>query len=175
MYNDREVGKQLVNSNLEDKISVKEKQMTNSHNRHLLSVIMPVYNEGQHLKEILKRIIAAPLPEKVEKEIIVIDDGSVDNTGEILKEFANNKTIVTHDLLLNCGKGTAVRMGIKKATGDIVIIQDGDLAYDPNDYSRVIKPILDGEADVVYGSRFLGNIKSVTMFIEILCKCLTND
>ncbi len=127
----------------------------------LLSIIMPVYNEGQHLREILKRIIAAPLPPGVEKEIIVIDDGSVDNTAEILKEFAHDSTIVTHDLVLNCGKGTAVRMGIKKAKGDIVIVQDGDLEYDPNDYSAVIKPILDGEVDVVYGSRFMGKIKKM--------------
>lgn len=122
---------------------------------------MPVYNEGMHLREILTRIIAAKLPQGVEKEIIVVDDGSVDNTAEILKEFSHNGVITVHDLILNCGKGTAVRMGIKKAKGDIVIIQDGDLEYDPNDYATVIKPILDGEADVVYGSRFIGKIKKM--------------
>ncbi len=133
--------------------------MPENKNNTLLSVIMPVYNEGMHLKQILERIIAAPLPEGVKKEIIVIDDGSIDHTAEILKEFADKITI--HDLILNCGKGTAVRMGIKKAKGDIVIIQDGDLEYDPKDYSSIIAPILAGEADVVYGSRFIGSIKKM--------------
>lgn len=136
-----------------------EKEVRKKTNKKtILSVIMPVYNEGQHLREILQRIIDAPLPEGVEKEIIVIDDGSVDNTTEVLNEFASDKVITVHDLILNCGKGTAVRMGIKKAKGDIVIIQDGDLEYDPNDYSKVIQPIIDGEAEVVYGSRFKGKI-----------------
>lgn len=132
--------------------------MTQNKNKTLLSIIMPVYNEGMHLREILRRIIDAPLPKGVEKEIIVIDDGSIDNTADILKEFSDKKIISVHDLILNCGKGTAVRMGIKKAKGDIALVQDGDLEYHPNDYSKMIEPILNNEADVVYGSRFLGTI-----------------
>ena len=135
--------------------------MPENRNNTLLSVIMPIYNEGMHVKQIIERIIAAPLPKGVKKEIIVVDDGSVDNTAEILRELADRGIITVHDLILNCGKGTAVRMGIKKAKGDIIIVQDGDLEYDPNDYSKVIQPILDGEADVVYGSRFIGYIKEM--------------
>ena len=135
--------------------------MTDNNTKHLLSIVMPVYNEAMHLKVILERIMAVKLPPNVDKEIIVVDDGSIDNTAEILKEFTDKKMIIAHDLILNCGKGTAVRMGIKKANGDIIIVQDGDLEYDPNDYPKIIKPILDGETDVVYGSRFLGSIKQM--------------
>lgn len=124
----------------------------------LLSVIMPVFNEGIHIREILEKILAVKLPDGVEKEIIAIDDGSIDNSGEVLEEFEKKYGIIKHDLIVNCGKGTAVRMGLRKAKGDIIIIQDGDLEYDPFDYPAIIKPILDGEADVVYGSRFMGKI-----------------
>ena len=122
---------------------------------------MPVYNEGMHIKDVLNKIAASKLPQGVEKEIIVIDDGSVDNTAEILKKFADKEIVTVHDLILNCGKGTAVRMGIKKAKGDIIIIQDGDLEYEPSDYDKLIQPILNGEANVVYGSRFMGTIQKM--------------
>lgn len=135
--------------------------MVDATNKKIVSIIMPVYNEGMHIREVLNKIVASRLPDGVEKEVIVIDDGSIDNTAEILKEFAGDGIITVHDLILNCGKGTAVRMGVKKARGDIIIIQDGDLEYDPNDYGALVKPILDGEADVVYGSRFKGYIKKM--------------
>lgn len=129
--------------------------------RMLLSIIMPVYNEGVHIRETLDKIIAAPLPAGVDKEIIAIDDGSIDDSGRILEEYAKNGDIATHDLIVNCGKGTAVRMGLRKATGDIILIQDGDLEYDPDDYVSIIQPIVDGRAEVVYGSRFLGRIEKM--------------
>ncbi len=130
----------------------------NKKNKVLLSVIMPVYNEEIHIREILEKILVAPLPENVEKEIIAIDDGSIDDSGKILEEFEAKHNIITHDLIVNCGKGTAVRMGLRKAKGDIIIIQDGDLEYNPNDYAAIIEPLLKGEVEVVYGSRFMGNI-----------------
>ncbi len=137
--------------------------MTKSKTKVLLSVIMPVYNEGIHIKQTIDKIISTKLPEGVEKEIIAIDDGSIDNSAEILDDYASKNMIATHDLLLNCGKGTAVRMGLKKAKGDIILIQDGDLEYDPSDYNEIIKPILNGEAEVVYGSRFLGKIERMRL------------
>ena len=121
-----------------------------------LSIIMPVYNEGNTLVEITERIKKISL----EKEIIIIDDGSNDSTPELLKVIANkneNIKIFRHDH--NKGKGTAIRTGLKHISGDIVLIQDADLEYDPDDYVKLIQPILKGKASVVYGSRISKNNK----------------
>jgi glycosyltransferase involved in cell wall biosynthesis len=136
--------------------------------RKLLSIIIPAYNEGKQLKELLEKIIAAPLQNGVEKEIVVVDDGSTDNTKDILKEFSDKKLITAYSLIVNSGKGTAVRAGIKLATGDILIVQDGDLEYDPNDYAAVIQPILDGETEASYGSRFSGKIKKMKFLNKMI-------
>jgi len=117
----------------------------------ILSLVMPVYNEKNTLTEILNKVKAVP----VKKEIIIVDDGSADGTREILKDLkSDNIKIIFHEK--NQGKGAAIKTGLREATGDIVIIQDADLEYDPNEIPKVIQPILDGFADVVYGSRFLG-------------------
>ena len=119
----------------------------------LLSVIMPCYNEAESLPLILAKVRAVPIA----KEIIVVDDCSSDNTHEVLAaELLNDPhmRVVRHDR--NRGKGAAVRTGIAQASGDIVIIQDADLEYDPNDYHEVVGPIMDGRVDVVFGSRFMG-------------------
>jgi glycosyltransferase involved in cell wall biosynthesis len=116
-----------------------------------LSIIIPAYNEKDTIEEIIKRIKAVDL-KGLEKEIIVVDDGSKDGTREILKNIPGIKYIF-HEK--NLGKGGAVKTGFKNATGDILIIQDADLEYDPQDYDKLLKPILNGQADVVYGSRFL--------------------
>jgi glycosyltransferase involved in cell wall biosynthesis len=118
-----------------------------------LSVVIPAYNEEKTIKEIISRVKAVDLSRlDVEKEIIVIDDGSTDSTRELLKTISGI-TYIFHEK--NLGKGGSVKTGFKHATGDIVLIQDADLEYDPNEYSRLIQPILGGNADVVYGSRFL--------------------
>lgn len=116
-----------------------------------LSVIIPCYNEAHTINEILERVKAFPY---ADKEIIVVDDCSSDGTRDLLKEIGGPISVIYQEK--NMGKGAALRSGIKAATGDIIIIQDADLEYDPNDIPQVIQPILDGNADVVYGSRFVG-------------------
>lgn len=121
----------------------------------LLSIVIPAYNEGKTIGTVIEEVKNVDLSYLgVSKEIIVISDGSKDNTVEVAKRY---KGIVVLDKKPNRGKGAAVREGIKQATGDIIIIQDADLEYNPQEYSRVIKPILDGKAQVVYGSRYLGS------------------
>ncbi len=116
-----------------------------------LSVVVPIYNERPTLETIVRRIRAVPIP----KEIILVDDGSTDGTRELLAAMQGEPDlrIIFHER--NQGKGAAVRTGFTHATGDVVIIQDADLEYDPAQYPRLIQPIVEGVADVVYGSRFL--------------------
>lgn len=121
-----------------------------------LSVIMPVYNEKATLLEIIDRVERVP----VEKEIIIVDDGSTDGSSEILRNLDPRRALVIFQEK-NRGKGAAVRAGLERATGDILIIQDADLEYDPQDIPRLLKPIIDGKADVVYGSRFTGEHKNM--------------
>lgn len=118
-----------------------------------LSIVIPVYNERKTILEILQKVEEVDLKD-IEKEIIVIDDFSTDGTRGILKNLSSGGCkVIFQDK--NCGKGTALRRGFKEATGDVVIIQDADLEYEPTDYPVLLKPILEGQADVVYGSRFL--------------------
>lgn len=119
----------------------------------LLSVIIPVYNEFQTVRNLLERVAAVELPTGITREIIVIDDGSSDGTRELLAGAGLGATVLFNDK--NRGKGYCVRKGMATARGDIIIIQDGDLEYDPGDYAKLLEPILRGDADVVYGSRFL--------------------
>jgi dolichol-phosphate mannosyltransferase len=118
-----------------------------------LSIIIPCYNERGTIKQLLKLVEKAPLPKGVQKEIIIIDDGSKDGTRDILKKLPNKFKVILHKQ--NKGKGGAVKTGFAAATGDIVIIQDADLEYDPRDYAKLIKPIMEKKAKVVYGSRRL--------------------
>lgn len=121
-----------------------------------VSILIPVYNEFRTFDRVLDRVLRAPLPEGCSKEIIVIDDGSTDGTAQILDGYARAGVIVAHYSGSNCGKGSAIRRGIGLASGGVVLIQDGDLEYDPADYSRILEPILRDDAGIVYGSRFLG-------------------
>ena len=121
-----------------------------------LSIIIPVFNEEKTVEKLIEEVWKVELPQ-VEKEIIVVDDGSTDATPEILKRVKNRypelKVVFKKK---NEGKGSAIRRGLKEVTGDLVVFQDADLEYDPRDYPLLMKPILEGKADVVYGSRFLG-------------------
>ena len=119
-----------------------------------LTIIVPVYNERNTVKEILRRVRAVDLGE-IAKEIIVVDDGSTDGSSEILKMEADSTIKVLHHPR-NMGKGAAIRTGLEQMTGDFVVIQDADLEYDPAEFNEMIRPIQDGVADVVFGSRLSG-------------------
>ena len=126
-----------------------------------ISVVIPVYNEYKTIREIIRNVKEV----EIEKEIIIIDDCSTDGTREILESEIENDSICRvfyHHK--NMGKGAALRTGFKYITGDIVIIQDADLEYDPQEYPRLIKPIINGRADVVYGSRFMGSSEHRVLF-----------
>lgn len=115
-----------------------------------LSIIIPVFNEENTIKDVVKRVKKAKVPLKVSKEIIVVDDASNDSTLKILKRMKGIR-LITHEK--NLGKGGAVKTGIRQSSGDIVIIQDADLEYDPKYYDQLLSPILSGKAEVVYGTR----------------------
>ena len=124
-----------------------------------LSIVIPAYNEGPTIHHILNKVKAVNLNGGIAKEVIIVNDCSKDNTEEAILAYkaANpDLPISYYKHEINQGKGAALHTGISKATGDYVIIQDADLEYDPNEYNILLKPILDGFADVVYGSRFMG-------------------
>ena len=152
---------------------------------HLLSVIIPVYNEEKTLMELVDKVRSVP----IKKELVLIDDCSKDGTRNVLKELEANSdadpmnliSVQYHDV--NKGKGAALRTGFASAKGDIVIIQDADLEYDPDEYPRLLRPIIEGKADVVYGSRFLGDQPHRVLyywhylgnkFLTLLSNCFTN-
>ena len=145
-----------------------------------LSVVMPVYNERRTLRQVVERVLAVPL----ELELLCVDDGSRDGSREILAELQKQYPQVQVFLQpKNMGKGAALRRGIQQATGDFVIIQDADLEYDPGDYPSLLEPLIQGKADVVFGSRFLGGAPHRVLYfwhsvgnkiLTLLSNCLTN-
>jgi glycosyltransferase involved in cell wall biosynthesis len=141
-----------------------------------ISVIMPVYNEVDTVVEIIRRVRAVPLAVPVgygepdgrvvelEREIVVVDDGSTDGTRELLRAFEGEPDVIVVFHERNLGKGAAVRTGLEHATGDIFVVQDADLEYDPRDYPALLQPILEGRSQVVYGSRFRGGPTKAMFF-----------
>jgi glycosyltransferase involved in cell wall biosynthesis len=132
-----------------------------------LSILMPVFNEANTVEEIFRRVRAADSC-GLEKEIVLVDDASTDGTSDILRKLqpVSGVKIVSHPF--NRGKGAALRTALEHATGDIILIQDADLEYDPSDYPNLLRPILDHRADVVYGSRFAGGTHRVLLFWHYL-------
>lgn len=122
-----------------------------------LSILIPCYNEEKLITGILEKILRTRLDYNMEKEIVVVNDGSTDGTAEVLKIFIEkNPAVQLINQPVNMGKGAAIRAALATISGDVTIIQDADLEYDPNDYNRLLQPIADGHGDVVYGSRFMG-------------------
>ncbi len=128
-----------------------------------VSVLIPVYNEELYVEDVLKSLTALRLPHAMELEIIIIDDGSTDQTRSILKKQDPAGTLKIFYLDKNFGKGAAIREGLKHATGEVVIIQDADLEYSIADYPQLLEPFISEDAQAVYGSRFLGNIRDMKL------------
>jgi len=122
----------------------------------LVSIVIPVYNEEATLSPLLHAVLHAPIPEVCERELVVVDDASTDRTPEILEQFKHDGRVRVFRAAQNAGKGAALRRGFAEAKGEIVLIQDADLEYDPHEYPKLLQPILLDKADVVYGSRFSG-------------------
>ena len=132
---------------------------------NILSIIIPVYNERALLPQVLERVKAVSLPGGLEKQIIIVDDGSTDGTRDFLCGLIGRREdTIIHFHEENQGKGGGVRTGLKLATGDLVLIQDADLEYDPRDYPQLLCPILENKADAVFGSRFIGESRRVLYF-----------
>jgi len=138
-----------------------------------VSILIPVYNEFPTLPLVLERVLHAPLPAGCEKEIVVVDDGSTDGTSDLLKTYSCDPLLLVHHSAENFGKGAALRIGLAKASGDVVLVQDGDLEYDPRDYHAILQPLVDGQADVVYGSRFRNRIEGMRWRNRLANRILT--
>jgi glycosyltransferase involved in cell wall biosynthesis len=139
-----------------------------------LSIIIPVYNEAQTINEVVERVWAVDLP-GVEKEIIIANDGSSDGTRQVIdaSRWISDPRVRVLNSEINLGKGAAVRLGLKFATGDVILIQDADLELDPQEYGRLLEPIRDGRAEVVYGSRFMGANGHVSARTKLANRALT--
>ena len=155
----------------------------------LLSILIPVYNERTVVEQSLALVLAAPLPENMERELVIVDDCSTDGTGDILQRLAAAEPrIKLYRQAVNQGKGAAVRTAIEKASGDFCLVQDADMEYDPSEYPKLLKPMLDGRADAVFGSRYLAGEqtrvlpfwhsminKGLTLFSNMFCNLNITD
>lgn len=151
-----------------------------------LSIIIPLYNEANTIIAILDKINSVVLSNQIEKEIIIVNDCSTDNSKTLVEEYIESNTVINIKLInqnKNRGKGAAIQKGIKSASGEFLIIQDADLEYDPYEYNDLLKPVISGNADVVYGSRFMGSNPHRILFfwhtlgnkfLTFLCNMVTN-
>ena len=137
-----------------------------------VSIIVPVYNEDQMIEGVMRMILGADFGE-FSREVVVVNDGSSDRTREVLKKFQETRGVQIIHREVNSGKGAAVRDGIRAATGSVIIIQDADLEYDPNQIPGLVKPILEGKTKAVYGSRFKGTIRNMSPIRRLANRVLT--
>jgi len=138
-----------------------------------LSIIIPIFNEQETVSSIIEAVKEAVLPMGFDREIIAVNDGSQDNTAQVLARYDNDPLVSVFHKEKNEGKTSAIVRGFKEATGDIILIQDADLEYSPKDYPTLLEPIINDDADVVYGSRYLGKREGV-IFINGLANALSN-
>jgi len=130
-----------------------------------LSVVIPVYNERGLLPTVIERVTTVPLPHGIDRELVLVDDRSTDGSREWLEDFARERPdVIVRFHKVNRGKGAALRTGFAEASGDVIVVQDADLEYDPHEYARLLQPIIDGRADVVFGTRFLGETHRVLYY-----------
>jgi len=123
-----------------------------------LTIIIPCYNEEKLISSVLEKVLQTKLDHDLEKQVIIVNDGSTDNSANAISQFCEkNPSVISIHQQKNSGKGAAVKAALQKADGDIIIIQDADFEYDPKDYNKLLHPIIDGHADIVYGSRFMGS------------------
>jgi glycosyltransferase involved in cell wall biosynthesis len=148
-----------------------------------VSIIIPVFNEQKFVKTLIDRVFASELPDGISREVIVVDDASSDGTRQKLKEIEQEKDIILCFHKTNEGKGGALHTGFRKATGDYILIQDADLEYNPAEYPKLLKPIIEANADVVYGSRFISGDQHRVLYywhtmankiITLFCNMITN-
>jgi glycosyltransferase involved in cell wall biosynthesis len=139
-----------------------------------LSIVIPVYNEERTIGEVLDRVWAVDLG-GIEREVIIANDGSSDGTRRAIdaSPWSKDPRVKSYDCPINLGKGAAVRIGLKLATGDILLVQDADMELDPNEYGRLLAPILEGRTDIVYGSRFLESTNRVGLRLRLANRLLT--
>ena len=142
------------------------KQLNNSA-KTKLSIIIPVYNEARFINTVIRKVKSVKLPGDITKEIIIINDASTDDTGKILEQYNSDSAIKIFHQEKNMGKSSAVRLGIEMSTGDIILIQDADLEYNPDDYPKLIEPVITHKSPVVYGSRFKRTIKRMHLINRI--------
>jgi glycosyltransferase involved in cell wall biosynthesis len=144
-----------------------------------LTIIIPVYNEERTILEVVTAVLAAPLPDGMSREVLVVNDGSTDRTSQHLDRISGDVLVRVFHQPGNQGKAAAIRRGIREASGDLILIQDADLEYSPREYMNLCLPILSNDADVVYGSRFLGKIRAMkpvnrfaNNFSNMIFRCL---
>ncbi len=141
--------------------------------KKIISFVIPAYNEREYIEQVLRALDKVPLPGEVGRELVVVDDGSTDGTADFVESLQDIDSIVIYRMPQNSGKGAALRAGFGIARGDIIIVCDADLEYKPSDIPRVLEPLLNGRADIVYGSRFMGDIKGMKFANKLANRLLT--